>query len=167
MTSKHQSARWALIVTSLLLFVINGCGQDPDPKTLTTMKPHGHHGGHAAAVAGDSDIELELTLDEEGRRMVIYVQESGEHQPYPLPVDQLNGKFESRGDVFEVSFQSDPRSDESRAFSSRYALSLDKLPQQLVATNHFVLKLSYSMEGNTFSAAIPHSNDHTHEYHHD
>ena len=110
---------------------------------------------------------MELTLDEAERRMVIYVQSSSNHKPHPLSVETLDAKFDHEGQEYDTEFVADPRSDDPDRSSSRFALSIDKLPQQLLASNQFTLQLSFTSGGETSAVSIFHDNDHVHDYHHD
>ena len=114
-----------------------------------------------------ADFELEFTLDEARRRMVVYVQESGSSRPHLLADDSLSGQFETDGRSIDVTFEADPRPDDPQGHASHFVLSLDKLPQQLLTSEQFVLKFSYVAADRTITASIPHKNDHAHEYRHD
>lgn len=110
---------------------------------------------------------VEFTLDPERQRMVLYVQEPGGSRPHPLATDSLSGRFKADGKAVDVTFAADPRPDDPPGSSSRFALGLDRLPQQLQVSDRFVLKLSYVDAGRTVTASVAHNNDHGHKYRHD
>lgn len=130
--------------------------------------PHGPRGGHVVSVTGEVGVEMELTIDKERRRMLIYVHRATTYEPHPLPIKTLKGTIQSAdGGSFDVVFIAIPRSSDPSGSSSRFSLSLDRIPQQLLATNQYLLKLSYSTDGNDCRAVFPHRNDHAHKYKHD
>ena len=129
-------------------------------------QPHGHHGGHVIEFS-DGRLQFELTLDHKRRRMVVYVLESESHQPHPLTVTKLDATFKDEGREFDATFTADPQPEDPAGSSSRFALSFDELPQQLVSSNQFQLELSFTSNGEYFTGSMLHANDHAHEYHHD
>lgn len=167
MTSKRYSgfASWAL--AWLLLVSTSGCYPNAEATRSRSAEPHGHHGGHTFEMSDEADFEMEFTLDETRRRIVIYVHESDSHQPHPLAAETLAAAFEADGQHTDVVFEADPRPNDPSGRTSRFALSLDKLPQQLLASDHFQLQLSFPSAGGTVTGSITHRNDHVHEYRHD
>lgn len=163
MTSIRCARATGLSLIGLLLAVLVGCGQN----TEQPIEPHGRHGGHSIKMPNGVGYQMEFTLDGRRRRMVIYVEESGAHKPYPLALDQLEAEFEADGQSTGVTFPADPRSSDPEGHASRFSLSLDKLPQQLLASERYVLKISHSIAGENVTVSFSHDNDHGHEYHHD
>lgn len=163
-SSLLRYAHW--VFAPLLAFSV-GCNSGEDERASIDMKPHGPHGGHTAQVSGDAGFEMEFTLNEKQRRIVIYVQESGAPRPHPLAVDSLSGVFEADGQTVDVTFVADPRPDDPEGRASRFVLALDTLPQQLLVSDNFLLNLSYNSAGRQITASIPHNNNHAHEYRHD
>lgn len=155
---------WAPAPLLSLLLAI-GCGSGEEEPPLLTL--HGPHGGHTALMSAGAGFEIELALDDKRRRMMIYVLEPGGAEPHPLPVESLSGRFETDGQSLDATFAADPRPDDPEGEASRFALPLDQLPQQLLLSDRFVLKLEYVVDGKSVTASIPHRNDHAHEYHHD
>lgn len=165
-----MTSNWILIkanhlVICVILMASVGCYRSPEP--IPSSPPHGHHGGHTFGMSEDVDFQMEFTLDEKKRRIIIYVQSSDSHKPYPLAAENLVGQFEANGMSSEVSFSAFPRRKEPSGQASRFVLSLDKVPQQLRSANQFVLTLSYLHEGTTIKGAFRHSNNHAHKYNHD
>jgi hypothetical protein len=167
MTFKRGTGLAIVVLGGLLGVAFFADHRGADSGLAASSKPHGHHGGHVIKVPGDSGIEMELTVDEQRRRLVLYVQESVKHKPHSLPVETVAAKFEADGQVFDARFEPDPRSSDSPGGASRFALSLDELPQQLLASNRFELSLSYSVDGRRIDVGIAHENDHSHDHHHD
>lgn len=167
MTSERFLRLAKLIFAGCLLVAAAGCNQSAEGVRSASSEPHGHHGGHAVELPHDAGVQMEFTLDEERRRMVIYVQESATHKPHPLAVGTLDAKFKADGQNFDAKFAADPRPNDPQGSSSRFAFSVDKLPQQLLASNQFQLEISYSADGRTSAVTILHNNDHTHDYRHD
>ncbi len=167
MTFKRVSGLATVVLGGLLVVASFAYNRGADRGLAASSEPHGHHGGHVIRVPGDAGIEMELTVDEQRRRLVLYVQESVKHKPHSLPVETVAAKFETDGHVFDTLFEADPRSSDPRGGSSRFALSLDDLPQQLLASNRFQLSLSYSVDGRRIDVGIAHENDHSHDHHHD
>ncbi len=166
-TFRHPILKSFLIVLALLV-VAGFCYRlTAVTEPTTSTQPHGRHGGHLINLSGNTAIQMELTIDNRRRRMVVYVQDSKTHNPYPLPVDKLNATFETDNQSFEGEFSADPRPSDPKGNSSRFALSLDKIPQQFIGYDRFILKLSYSAGGITNQAILAHDNDHSHNYHHD
>lgn len=163
-SSSLLSSQLAHAALAMFLGATVGCN-DGGPSMAT--RPHGPHGGHIAEMPEGAGFGVELTLDEKRRRMVIYVHESGVPNPHPLLGDSLSGHFEAEGRSTAVTFSADPRPDDPRGHASRFVLALDTLPQQLLASDQFVLRLSYAADGETITASIPHKNNHVHEYRHD
>ncbi|MEO1495633.1 MAG: hypothetical protein AAFV43_00615 [Planctomycetota bacterium] len=161
----RRDARLALLVIGAIAGGTVGCTRGED--TLASIGAHGPHGGHMAQVSAGAGFEIELTADEKRRRIVLYVLDATTAEPYPLRIDALDGAFEIAGQSVEVTFVPDPRPDDPEDHASRFAIELDKLPQQLLLSNEFELKLSYTAGGKAIAATIPHRNDHAHEYHHD
>jgi hypothetical protein len=118
-------------------------------------------------MSDEAGFEMEFTLDETRRRIVIYVHETNTHKPHPLAGETLAAAFEVDGQRTDVTFDADPRPNDPSGHTSRFALSLDKLPQQLLASDDFQLKLLYPSAGGTITGSITHRNDHVHEYRHD
>lgn len=169
MTSKQflRLATWVL--GCVLLLEIAGCNRSTEVGSgPVSTEQHGHHGGHTVKMSDDAGLQMEFTLDEKRRRMVIYVQASDYHNPpHALAVDKLIAKFQADGRSTDVTLAADPLPKDPQGLSSRFAISLDKLPQQLLASNQFLLTLSYSDDGRIITGSIRHSNDHTHNYHHE
>ncbi|MEN1682179.1 MAG: hypothetical protein AAGJ46_21590 [Planctomycetota bacterium] len=159
-----SSTRHAPGVVLGALMLLAGCSGEPASGRLDL---HGPHGGHTALVSGGASFEVELTVDERRRRIVIYANAPGESRPYPLAVGSLSGRFEADGRTTEVVFAPLPLAGDPRGRASRFTLALDQLPQQLLASNRFVLKLSHAEAGELSTASISHRNDHGHEYRHD
>ncbi|MEM8945088.1 MAG: hypothetical protein AAGD11_07885 [Planctomycetota bacterium] len=151
----------------MLIGLLVGCKDGGRKNTSTAIDLHGPHGGHMAEMSEGAGFEMEFTLDERRRRMVIYVLELGFTKPYPLATDALSGKFKFDGRSIDVTFAADARPTDPKGHASRFALALDSLPQQMLVAEQFVLKLSYAAAGETFTGSIPHRNDHAHRYHHD
>ncbi len=158
-----RGTKWT--IAWLLLCASAGCNAGTERTPGDDV--HGYHGGHTFKMPAGANLQLELTLDEKRRRLVIYGQDSDSHQPIALEVDTLRARFESDGFDFETAFSADPRSSDTKGQSSRFALSLDSLPQQLLAANRFVLTVWYPSQGETISVSIVHRNDHSHTYRHD
>ena len=167
MTSRHPILKSFLIVLALLVLAGICYYLSASTEPTNSTQAHGRHGGHLINLSGNIAIQMELTIDNRLRRMVVYVQDSKTHNPYPLPVDKLNATFETKDQIFEGEFSADPISSDPKGNSSRFALSLDKMPQQFIAYDRFILKLSYSAGGITSQAKLSHENDHSHNYHHD
>ena len=162
--SRHASPVGALLLAVVALGGAVGCNRGDQHPTST---PHGPHGGHTAVMSAGAGFELELAVDQNRRRMVLYVLQPDLAKPYPLPVDSLSGRFETEGQSLAVTFTAAPRVDDPEGQASRFALPLDQLPQQLLVSGRFVLNLSYEVEGQTVTASIPHDDDHGHKYRHD
>lgn len=167
MTSKRFFGSANRVLVCLLLAAAGGCDRFGEESRSPSTEQHGHHGGHLVNMSGDPGFQMEFALDEKRRRMVIYVQASETHEPHALAVDTLSAQLVADGRSSDVKFVADPRPKDPQGLSSRFAISLDKIPQQLLASNQFQLKLSYSADGSTISGSIRHSSDHTHAYHHD
>lgn len=166
MTSKRILGR-ATFPACLLIVAAIGCNQSSEESRPVSSHQHGHHGGHTFAMSEDVNYQMEFTLDEKRRRLVIYVYDKGTQQPHSLDVKTLNAEFVADGHNSNVTFAAAPRSKDPQNTSSRFALSLDKLPQQLLASNQFELKFSFSDAGKNITGSMMHNNDHTHHYHHD
>ena len=166
MISKTFLAVTKLLPFSLLLILAIGCSQNAETIQTASNDHHGQHGGHLIHVAGEAGVDLEFALNEKRRQMVIYIQKAETHEPCPLATEKLNVEFQSGASKFETAFSSTPQPKETEGQSSRFTLSLDKLPQQLLASNQFLLKVWFTVNGETFTATIRHSNDHAHDYHH-
>ena len=115
----------------------------------------------------DVGFHMEFTLDEERRKMVIYVQDSDSHRPHALAVDTLVANLKAGEQSADLEFEADPLPKEPAGHASRFSMSLDRIPQQLLTSNQFSLKLSFSVDGKSIDGSMSHHNDHTHEYHHD
>lgn len=150
----------------VLLIALVGCSETDD-RIPDRIAAHGYHGGHTFSTSDDLNVELEFTLDEQRRRLVIYGQSSDSHEPVALATKDLRAKFESDGVVFETAFGAEPRHSEASGTSSRFALRIDDLPQQLLTADLFELTVWYPWEGKTHSAEMTHRNDHAHKYRHD
>lgn len=164
--SKGTLATRLVAVFGLLLCSAPGCGGNSEEKRAADAH-HGYHGGHTFKMPSGTPMQLELTVDEKQRRMVVYCQSASSHQPLGIAAETLKAKFESSSVEFDTAFTADPRKSDGDGQSSRYALGLDKLPQQLASADRFVLTIWYPAEGEVHEVSIIHRNDHSHEYHHD
>ncbi|MEO1526102.1 MAG: hypothetical protein AAFX06_11745 [Planctomycetota bacterium] len=112
-------------------------------------------------------FRFEFTLDSSRELMVLYVEDSTNGQPYPLPAKTLDASFRAGGRHFDLPFSSDPRPNDPDAFCSRFVTSLESVPQQLLSFDVFELEVKYAASEWTVVGTYTHSNDHSHAYHHD
>ncbi|MEM8670096.1 MAG: hypothetical protein AAGG48_21390 [Planctomycetota bacterium] len=166
MTFRRYAKRSIIVVSGLVVVAVIGFRQRTHQTHSAFSQAHGHHGGHTIKLPGDGDIELELTVDQRQRRMVIYFQASKTHEPVPLPTKTLDAEFVT-DQVFEAVFTADPRPTDAEGISSRFMVRLDQLPQQLLAFNEFLLRISWWANGERIEVELTHTNDHVHDYHHD
>ena len=160
----------SLLLACLTSFFDIGCNRSSnDEQAVFESHSHGHgpHGGHLIRLSENTDFEMEFTVDDQRRKIVIYIQERDTRNPYPLPIDRLDASFDAGGQSVDVIFTAEPRPGEPTGTSSRFSLSLDKIPQQLVVSNQFVLSVTCSFNGETITGSIHHNNDHEHAYNHD
>ena len=165
-TSKKRALAGIVIIIGLLVGALLYFGQVA-PEITTASHSHGHHGGHYMRLLSGSGYDLELTINQTRRCITIYATESETHSPYPLPYTSLQARFTTLDQVFECVFLADPRTSDPEGRSSRFALSLDNLPQQFIAANQYELRTFSDDGGNTLEAILSHDNNHTHDYHHD
>ncbi|MEM6690461.1 MAG: hypothetical protein AAF664_13595 [Planctomycetota bacterium] len=167
MTSDRLRGLIALLVVSVSLILLVGYIRRTEVRQDRSIEPHGHHGGHMFKIDEDAGFRLEFTLDESRRRIVIYVQERETHRPFPLAAMTLDAKFISGSIEFESAFAADPRPEDPPGSSSRFALSLDSLPQQIISANRFQVNISISLGSGEVTANMSHNSDHGHTYQHD
>ena len=157
---------WLAAISVLgLIFIArqNGCGSIES----AVDEVHGPHGGHTLKMSRASDYLMEFTVDLGRRKIVIYTYEEPSHSPFPIPVSHLDAEFKSGGKSYDLTFAADPRTSDPQGNSSRFSISLDELPQQIMNASRFTIDVSYTVGGNTMYASMVHSNNHQHEYHHD
>ncbi|HBE69810.1 MAG TPA: hypothetical protein DDW52_16820 [Planctomycetaceae bacterium] len=159
MTSKL----WQGAAGLLLLFSLGCTGAEKE----STPGPHGSHGGHTFRMPDGSELALELTIDDANRRIVVYAEAVGSNQPFAVDATQLKAKFESDDLDFSTTLSSDPRKSDPKGESSRFAISLDELPQQLFTADEFRMTVWYPDADETHSVSMLHRNDHAHSYRHD
>ena len=108
---------------------------------MALLSDHGPHGGHLFDMPENSKFEFEFTQDSERRRIVIYANAARSNQPFALPTHHLKGRLTSGRVAFDVSIKADPRETDPTGESSRFALSFNSIPQQLLESNEFVVKV--------------------------
>ncbi len=159
--------RKSILLLGLVAVALAGCTSEVEMQQPTSIKSHGPHGRHILTLSPRVDFELEFTLDEKRKRIVIYLQGMETIRPFPIRVEKLDATFRSEGFVFQSIFEADPRPNDPNGFSSRFFFSLEKLPQQLLAFNRFQIDISFSNDGKAMTATLYHYNDHSHKYNHD
>jgi len=153
----------AMLIVSLVIAVTLGCRKAIEVQDHS----HGHHGGHMLKLSEIAEFELEFTVDERRKRMVVYVQEVGTHEPYALPTEKLIARINVGDKTYESTFEADPRPNDPPGSASRFFLSLEALPQQFLGSNEFNLKLYFTIDGKDMYAMLSHRDDHRHNYQHD
>ncbi|MEM9412288.1 MAG: hypothetical protein AAGA30_14330 [Planctomycetota bacterium] len=154
-----------LLVFTFLNLCILGCNRNAEE--IESNKFHGPHGGHTLMLSEDVDFEMEFTVDEKGREIVIYVHEQGTQKPFPIEVVSLDAKLGAGDVVINVTFRAKPRITDPAGSSSRFVLSLNDIPQQMLAASRFRLTVSCPVEGKVITGIINHYNNHAHKYIHD
>ena len=146
-----------------ILFVASiGC-----KKATHVSSAHGPHGGHVFLMPDGANLELELTLDDRGKRMIVYSQSTTDQQPFALQGESLKANFQAGSVDFDTTLAAHPRPSDPDGHSSRFAIGFNKLPQQLLSADEFHLTLWCPMNGETLEVSLFHKNDHGHKYRHD
>ncbi|MEM6472842.1 MAG: hypothetical protein AAF802_24990 [Planctomycetota bacterium] len=162
--------RFAAVGPSLLVILLLGVAiyaWSSATKDNQSSRPDGLRGGHIIAMPGVDGFQFEFTVDSRTRRMVLYSQEAGTREPYALATDHVDAEFGANGEIYDATFNADPQSDDPEGRSSRFVLSLDKVPQQLAASHDYTLTLSFSSDGGVVSGKMSHHDDHSHQFDHD
>jgi hypothetical protein len=144
-----------------------GCSKPTNNLALPVLADHGPHGGHLFEMTGDSNLKLEFTLDADRRRIVIYSNFLDTEEACPLEASHLIGEVSSGQVSFDVKFTADPRPSDVTGQSSRFELSFNSIPQQMMEKNQFLVTVWFKANDEVISASLFHRNDHRHSYNHD
>lgn len=120
------------------------------------------HGGHLIELANRDDTQLEFVVDEEHRKLVVNVLESGSESPVAIQCEELDVMFRVNDEDVPVKLDIDRHSDDPPGHSSRFSIGFGQLPEALFGVADFTATFSLVIDGQTVSGTLEHKDDHTH-----
>ncbi len=149
---------WALLSLLALTAMSAGCGQSEADGPES-------HPGHLVELPGHEHMQLKFAVDEKGRRLLVYVLNSGTHEPFAISSQKLETTFQVDEQNIPITLEADPRPDDPPGQSSRFAIGTDKLPETLYNVANFTANFDLKIDGETITGTLDHKDDHAH--HHD
>lgn len=127
---------------------------------------HGPHDGHVIEL-GDEEYHAEITLDEESKKLTIYVY--GPELKNAVPIDQKEviANLKIDGKDSELKLAAAPQEGDGEGKSSRFELTLSEdVAKGIHDAEDLIGTIKLKIEGVDFEGEITHDHDHDHGHEH-